>query len=248
MAIFERDGVALYYEEHGSGFPLLLIAPGGMNSTVDFWARMPINPVELFPSEFHVIAMDQRNAGRSSGPLPLDDPWGAHVGDQLALMDHLGIERFLAVGCCIGCSYILKIVEVAPSRLIAGVMMQPIGKDETNPGVFGERIYKQWCEDLAAKRTDISPADITTFGHRMWEDHEFIISVPREFLPTVRTPLLVLPGNDPAHPIGVGREVARLLPNSEIFDKAWREPDIVPETVERMRSFLHAHTPSLETA
>ena len=50
MAVYERDGASLYYEERGAGFPLLLIAPGGMNSTVDFWGRMPINPVEIFPS------------------------------------------------------------------------------------------------------------------------------------------------------------------------------------------------------
>ena len=47
--------------------------------------------------------MDQRNAGRSRGPLPLEDPWGAFVGDQLGLMDHLGIDRFLVIGCCTLC-------------------------------------------------------------------------------------------------------------------------------------------------
>jgi hypothetical protein len=247
MATFERGGATLYYEEHGSGFPLLLIAPGGMNSTVDFWGRMPINPVEIFPSEFRVIAMDQRNAGRSSGPLPLEDPWGEYVADQLGLLDHLGVDQFLVIGCCIGCSYILKEIEVAPSRVVAGVMMQPIGKDETNPGVFGERIYKQWGDDLRGQRSDITSEDIETFGQRMWSD-DFVISVPRTFVSTVQTPLLVLPGNDPAHPIGVGREVARLLPNSEIFDRPWREPDVVPETIERMWTFLRAHTPSLERA
>ena len=43
------DGIKIYYEEHGSGFPLLLLAPGGLNSTVGFWSRMPIDPVVLFP-------------------------------------------------------------------------------------------------------------------------------------------------------------------------------------------------------
>ena len=74
-----------------------------MNSTIDFWGRMPIDPVELIPEEFHVVAMDQRNAGRSRGPVPLEGPWGAYVGDQLGLMDHLGIDRFLVIGCCTLC-------------------------------------------------------------------------------------------------------------------------------------------------
>ena len=246
MAVFQRGDVSLYYEERGSGFPLLLLAPGGLNSTIDFWGRMPLNPFELFPDEYHVVAMDQRNAGRSSGPLPLDDPWGTYIGDQLGLMDHLGIERFLVIGCCIGCSYILKMVEVAAERVVAGVMMQPIGLDETNPGAFAPRIYQQWGEDLRAKRTDITPEQIETFGQRMWSG-DFVLSVPREFLSTVQNPMLVLPGNDMAHPTGVGLEVARLLPHAELVER-WKESDVVPATIERMRSFLQAHTPSLETA
>ena len=114
--------------------------------------------------------------------------------------------------------------------------MRPIGKDETNPGVFGERIYREWGNGLRAKRSDISAEDIEKFGQAMWSE-DFVIAVPRSFLFTVQTPLLVLPGNDPAHPIGVGREVARLLPNAEIFDRAWKDADVVPETVERMWTF-----------
>ncbi len=40
MPNYERDGATIYYEEHGSGFPLLLLAPGGLNSAIPFWERM----------------------------------------------------------------------------------------------------------------------------------------------------------------------------------------------------------------
>jgi hypothetical protein len=40
------DGARIYYEAHGSGFPLLLFAPGGINSQVSFWSRSLINPLE----------------------------------------------------------------------------------------------------------------------------------------------------------------------------------------------------------
>ena len=33
MPNYERGDVSIYYEENGSGFPLLLLAPGGLNST-----------------------------------------------------------------------------------------------------------------------------------------------------------------------------------------------------------------------
>ena len=45
MPTFERAGTTIYYEEHGRGFPMLLIAPGGMNSAVPMWDRAAINPV-----------------------------------------------------------------------------------------------------------------------------------------------------------------------------------------------------------
>jgi pimeloyl-ACP methyl ester carboxylesterase len=242
---YQRGDTSIYYEDHGNGFPLLLLAPGGLNSSIDFWKRSPFDPVEVFPGEFRVIAMDQRNAGsRSRGPLPTDDPWGAYADDQLGLMDHLGIDSFLAMGCCIGCSFILKLIERAPQRIVAGVMEQPIGVDHTNPGFFKPRIYQEWGQDLASTRPDISMADVDAFGERMWGDESFVFSVPREFLSQVQTPLLVMPGIDMAHPTGVGREVARLLPNSDLLDK-WKEPpEIVPQTIARVREFLRAHTPA----
>jgi hypothetical protein len=46
MPTFESDDVSIYYEEQGSGFPILLIAPGGMRSTISAWTNSPWNPVE----------------------------------------------------------------------------------------------------------------------------------------------------------------------------------------------------------
>jgi len=242
---YERGDVSIYYEEHGSNraFPLFLLAPGGLNSTIDFWGRMPFSPMS-FDDEFRVIAMDQRNAGsRSRGPLPVDDPWGGYAADQLGLMDHLGIDRFLAIGCCIGCSFILKLAQLAPERVVAGVLEQPIGLDETNPGVFGPRMYNEWGKTLSERRPDISMDDVGTFGTRLFED-DFIFSVPRGEIGSIQNPMLVLPGSDAAHPTQVGLEVGRLLPNAELVGAEWKTPEAVPQTVTRIREFLRAHTPT----
>ena len=236
--------MSIYYEEHGSSsaFPLFLLAPGGLNSTIDFWGRMPFSPMS-FDDEFRVIAMDQRNAGsRSKGPLAVDDPWGGYAADQLGLMDHLGIERFLAIGCCIGSSFILKLAQLVPERVVAGVLEQPIGTDETNPGFFGPRMYTEWGKTLSEGRSDISMEDVDRFGSRMFDD-DFVFSVPRDSVSSVQQPMLVLPGSDPAHPTGVGIEVARLLPNSELGPTDWKSPEAVPQSVALIRQFLTRHTP-----
>src|ERR1700761_4838024 len=91
---YEKGPVRIHYEEAGSGFPLLLIAGGGLNSTIAGFSRgAPFNPIEEFKGEFHCVASDLRNAqgGASTGPLEVDRPWDSYTDDHLGVMDHLGI-------------------------------------------------------------------------------------------------------------------------------------------------------------
>ena len=90
-SFYERGPVRIHYEEFGSGFPLLLIAGGGLNSTMSNLFRGPFNAVEKFMGEYRCIASDLRNAnpGQSSGPLEFDRPWDSYTDDHLGLMDHL---------------------------------------------------------------------------------------------------------------------------------------------------------------
>src|SRR5437879_4243769 len=101
MSFYESGPVRIRYEEAGSGYPLLLIPGGGLNSTIGFFtANAPFNPIEEFKSEYRCIAADSRNApaGHSTGPLEVDRPWDAYSDDHLGLMDHLGIQKFLVMG------------------------------------------------------------------------------------------------------------------------------------------------------
>src|SRR4051794_39114307 len=106
MPFVERDGASIYYEESGSGFPLLLLAPGGYNSAIPFWGRMPLNPIEAFANDSRVIARAQRNAAQSTAPLDPAAPWGMYADAQIAVLDPCGVDQALAIGCCIGCSFI----------------------------------------------------------------------------------------------------------------------------------------------
>src|SRR5499427_9551893 len=92
---YEKGPVRIRYEQAGSGFPLLLIAGGGLNSTIaGLTSGSPFNPIEEFKGEYRCIAADLRNAneGQSSGPLEIERPWDAYTDDHLGLMDHLGID------------------------------------------------------------------------------------------------------------------------------------------------------------
>ena len=63
MSFYEKAPFASSYEEAGSGFPLLLIAGGGLNSTIsNLKNNSPFNPIEEFKAEYRCIASDLRNA------------------------------------------------------------------------------------------------------------------------------------------------------------------------------------------
>jgi pimeloyl-ACP methyl ester carboxylesterase len=47
MPFYERGPVRIHYEEVGSGFPLLLIPGGGLNSALSSWqTASPFDPME----------------------------------------------------------------------------------------------------------------------------------------------------------------------------------------------------------
>ena len=48
MSFYEKGPVRIHYEEAGSGFPLLLIAGGALNSTMSSLISSPFNPIEEF--------------------------------------------------------------------------------------------------------------------------------------------------------------------------------------------------------
>src|SRR5690242_21670265 len=85
IGFYENGNVRIRYAEIGSGFPLLATPGGGLNSGIGVWPRAVINIMEEFKNDFRVITMDQRNAtgGESTGPVGIDDPWGAFADDQL---------------------------------------------------------------------------------------------------------------------------------------------------------------------
>ncbi len=126
---YEHGAVRIHFEESGSGFPLLLIAGGGLNSTISGLARGPFDPMVEFRGEYRCIASDLRNAnaGQSSGPLEIDRPWDAYTDDQLGLMDHLGIDKFMVMGFCIGGPFTWNLLKRAPDRVVAAVLAQPSG-------------------------------------------------------------------------------------------------------------------------
>ena len=248
MSFYEKGPVRIHYEEAGSGFPLLLIAGGGLNSTIAGLNRGPFNPIEEFKGEYRCIAADLRNAnnGQSSGPLETERPWDSHTDDHLGLMDHLGIEKFMVLGFCIGGPFIWNLLRRAPDRIVAAVLAQPSGFRKEMPDLFYGNNMKGWGPELVMRRPDITAEMVDTFLTKMYRTNaDFVFTVTRDFVRNCQTPVLILPDDVPAHPYEVAMEAAMLAPQAEVSMFPWKEPkERIPLAVRQIRSFLRAHLPA----
>src|SRR5271156_4115663 len=96
MAYFDSDGVQIYYEEHGSGEPVVLVH--GFASRADHNWGITQWYTALAP-HYRDVALDCRGHGKSSKPHDRE----AYGRDKMALdvirlMDHLGFKRTLIMG------------------------------------------------------------------------------------------------------------------------------------------------------
>jgi len=192
MAFYEKGNVRIRYEDVGSGFPLLLIPGGGLNSNIEWNAKSaPFNAVQEFKSEYRCITADMRNAagGKSSGPLDVERPWDAHTDDQLAVMDQLGIKKFMVLGFCIAGPFIWNLIKRAPDRVVAGVLAQPSGFRKEMPNLSFETNMKGWGPDLVKRRPDITMDMVERFLTRMYRNNPDFVWTDaglRAFMPDTR--------------------------------------------------------------
>lgn len=245
MPIFERGETRIAYEVTGTGPAVLLIAPGGMRSTAAAWERMPWNPRAALADRHTVVAMDQRNAGGSWAPIDGDTGWSTYTSDQVALMDHLGIDEFAVVGMCIGGPYIMGLAVTVPDRLTAAVMLQPIGllTDDgygANRAAFHE-IFDGWHNEIEADHPEADEVAWAGYRANMYDVEPFLFSAGAEEVSSFPCPLLVARGNDLYHPAATSDEVARLAPDVT-YVESWKEGDALAAAGPRFVHFLGSHS------
>ncbi len=113
------NGIDLYYEEYGTGTPLMLIA--GLASDSQSW--LPI--VEKLSQQYRVILLDNRGSGRTK-PQDIDTSIQAMADDCIALIRHLDLRSvnllghsmggFIALDCAIRYpDYVSRLILVGTS-------------------------------------------------------------------------------------------------------------------------------------
>ncbi len=235
MAVLERAGTRIHYSEHGSGFPVLALAPGGMRSRAEVWARMPWDPVAELAGSHRVIVMDQRNAGGSTAPVTGTEDWSTYTADHLALLDHLGVDRFHVVGMCIGGPFLLGLARAVPDRVARAVALQPIGLDG-NREAFRE-LFDEWAAELAPAHPEAGPAEWSAYREGLYGVEHTLFSVADADLAAIDTPVLVLQGADLHHPASASRLLASSVPGARLVER-WKDPADLPATRATIAEFL----------
>lgn len=108
------NGIDLYYEEHGRGFPVVF-AHGAGGNHLSWWQQIPV-----FSQNYRCITFDHRGWGLSvdaTGQGP-----AAFVEDLRSLLDYLGVERAFLVGQSMGGLTCLGLALAQPARVRALVM------------------------------------------------------------------------------------------------------------------------------
>ncbi|HEY3160219.1 MAG TPA: alpha/beta hydrolase [Vicinamibacterales bacterium] len=245
-SFYVKGPVRIHYQEYGSGFPLLLIAGGGLNSTIAGLTN-PFNAIEEFKGEYRCIASDLRNAnnGQSSGPLEVDRPWDMYTDDHLGVMDHLGIDKFMVMGFCIGGPFIWNLLKRAPNRVVAAVLAQPSGWRPEMPTLSYDNNMEGWGPQLVKRRPEITMQTVDRFLTKMYKNVDFVFTVNRDFVRSCQTPVLILPDDIPGHPYVVAMEAAMLAPKSQVSIYPWKEPkERIPLAIRHIRSFLRSNRPA----
>jgi pimeloyl-ACP methyl ester carboxylesterase len=224
MPVIANGEASIFYEEHGTGFPILAFAPGGVpKSMIALWGApmAPIDPIAEWSADYRVIVMDQRNTvgGRSPAPISADDGWDSYTSDHIAVLDHLKIERCVLFGQCIGGSFIANMLKKHPERVAGAIWAQPIGR--VGPLQSGWNAnFSEWANAVAG-RPEVTEPVLDAFFHNLY-DAGFLYSADREDVRTFTAPSLVLAGNDDVHPRPVSDELAALLPRCWGYLTEWK--------------------------
>lgn len=130
MSVVNLDGLTNRFEVIGVGEPVLMLAPGGFNATIESWSQLGIykklNLLSSLPVRYRCIAFDRRECGESGGRIERVT-WSHYATQAVALLDHLGVEKAHIIGGCMGCSVAATLATMYPDRVASIVLWWPVG-------------------------------------------------------------------------------------------------------------------------
>lgn len=255
MPTAKLNGIDIYYEDHGAGFPIVL--SHGLGDSAELWSGL----AEALADGYRVVSWDMRGHHRTEAPEELSHyTQDIVVEDVRALCDHLSIERAVHGGHSLGGYTALRFHEKYPER-VAALLLHATGPGYRNPeGSQGwtDRLAKLagWQEShfergdqRPAKELRVGAPALGEFSQhfvRGMANVERGVMAHPSFIDatTVDVPTLVIVGENDKNYIASGDYFAAKLPNARrmVIEDAGH-PAVLeqPEVVHgAMREFLDA--------
>jgi pimeloyl-ACP methyl ester carboxylesterase len=211
------NGIEMYYESHGTGEPLVLLH--GFNSSGHAWKPV----LDQFKQHYRVIVPDLRGHGSSTNPSG-EFTHRQSARDVYALLDHLGVQRFKAMGISTGGMTLLHMATSQRERIDAMVV---IGATSYFPAQARAIMKKSTPESLtetqlARFRTIHKHGDdqIRMLRRQFYgfnDSHDDMMFTP-PLLATIGARTLVIHGDrDAFFPVSIPVQMYESIPNSALW-------------------------------
>ncbi len=163
------DGLSLHYREYpGSGGdaarPVVLCLPGLTRNARDF-ADLAEHLASPVGGGWRVLCAEMRGRGSSAWAAdPATYTPAQYVGDVLALIEHAGLARFVAVGTSLGGLMTMALAMICPERLVGAVLndigpvLEAAGLAKISGYVGRDPVFAGWDAAAAALATTFAPA------------------------------------------------------------------------------------------
>ncbi len=153
MPYIDRNGVKIYYEDNGSGSPILL--SHGYSATAQMWRGQ----VAALKDRYRVVTWDMRGHGQSDSP---DDPSQyseeATCDDMAAILKELGIEKAVIGGLSLG-GYMSLAFNVRHPEMVRALMLF-----DTGPGYKNPKGREAWNETAYARERAFNEKGLDALG------------------------------------------------------------------------------------
>lgn len=153
MAHLERGDTRLYFEDDGSGTPILLTH--GFGASTGMWGGQ----VSAFKERYRLVPWDMRGHGRTACPEDISHYSQAQTEDDMAaLLDHLEIDQAVIAGHSLGGFMSLAFNVAHPDRVKA-LVLQGCG-----PGYRREEPRAAWNERVERRARTLEEGGLAVLG------------------------------------------------------------------------------------
>jgi pimeloyl-ACP methyl ester carboxylesterase len=211
------NGFEMYYEEQGTGRPVLFLH--GLTGRGEDWRHIGTD----LPEGVRWIAPDLRGHGRSGNPSG-SLSHRQIAADVLALADHLGLERFDAIGVSQGGNAMLHAATMAPDRVGAMVLVSatPYFPAEARAIMRQSTVESHGEDDWRRMREvhvlgDAQIRALWDHVHALADSYDDMNFTP-PLLSTIKARTLIVHGDrDPLYPVPLAVDLFRSIPGAALF-------------------------------